>query len=225
MTQAFRNSGSRWAEARYFYPLPDDGAVDRLKRVVGPRYVPPGTLASPAAAAEARAVAASSVLRPGLGPINPTTITVHLQPGFAPADVVSPYHPIRVADTGGNRRVTLAAGEVPADRDFELGWRSASAEPTVALFQQHWGDGDYVMASVTPPADLDHVPTPPREMMFVIDDSGSMGARSRAVALRGPRDAGALNAPAGRIGRSRRDGYRSSKGRATSRRCSASAKP
>src|SRR5688500_14765331 len=37
VTQAFRNASRRWMEATYLYPLPDDGAVDGLKMVVGGR--------------------------------------------------------------------------------------------------------------------------------------------------------------------------------------------
>src|SRR5690348_10420990 len=37
VTQAFRNTSREWMEASYLYPLPDDGAVDELKMVVGDR--------------------------------------------------------------------------------------------------------------------------------------------------------------------------------------------
>ena len=37
VTQAFRNTSSKWMEATYLYPLPDDGAVDCMKMVVGQR--------------------------------------------------------------------------------------------------------------------------------------------------------------------------------------------
>src|SRR5690606_21795677 len=39
VTQAFRNSSTQWMEATYLYPLPDDGAVDSLKMVVGQRVI------------------------------------------------------------------------------------------------------------------------------------------------------------------------------------------
>ena len=39
VTQAFRNTSTRWVEARYLYPLPQDGAVDSLKMVVGQRVI------------------------------------------------------------------------------------------------------------------------------------------------------------------------------------------
>ena len=39
IVQAFRNTGPKWAAATYLYPLPEDGAVDSLKMVIGNRIV------------------------------------------------------------------------------------------------------------------------------------------------------------------------------------------
>jgi Ca-activated chloride channel family protein len=261
VTQAFRNTSDRWMEATYLYPLPDDGAVDSLKMVVGqrvivghikrreearklyetakaagqktglveserpnlfrnqvanigpretvlisieyqapvrqlggefalrlplvvgPRYVPPQTITGPAAADDAAAVTAP-LAAPALGKsLNPVSITVHLAPGFVPANVISPYHRVTVAEAGPTARtITLASGEEPADRDFELRWRSASADPTVGLFHQTLNGEHYVMAAITPPAVAKIGKAPPREMVFVIDNSGSMGGDSMEAA-------------------------------------------
>lgn len=262
VTQAFRNTGTGWMEATYLYPLPDDGAVDSLRMVVGqrvfigrikrraearatyekalaegrkaglveeerpnlfrnnvanvgpgetvmisiefqapvrqlggefalrlplvagPRYVPPHTLAAnQAALADADSVTAP-LADPALGTkLNPVSITVHLTPGFAPANVISPYHRINVRDAGPNARtVTLTAGEVPADRDFELRWRSAGADPVIGLFRQELAGQHYVMATITPPAAQTTAQVQPREMVFVIDNSGSMGGTSMKAA-------------------------------------------
>jgi Ca-activated chloride channel family protein len=261
VTQAFRNTSDKWMEATYLYPLPDDGAVDsmkmvvgqrviigkikrrvearaiydkalaegrkaglvesdrpnlfrnnvanvapgetvlivieyqapvrqlgsefamRLPLVVGPRYVPPHTLTNAAASADAASVIAP-LAHPDLGKsLNPVSITVHLAPGFKPANVISPYHKISVADAGPSERtVTLAAGEEPADRDFELRWRSAAADPTLGLFRQTFGGEQYVMATITPQAKVEAGNLAPREMIFVIDNSGSMGGESMTSA-------------------------------------------
>jgi len=261
VTQAFRNTSDKWMEATYLYPLPDDGAVDtmkmvigqrvvigkikrrvearaiyetakaegrkaglvesdrpnlfrnsvanvapgetvlisieyqapvrqlggefamRLPLVVGPRYVPPHTLTNGAAVADAARITAP-LAHPALGrSLNPVSITVHLAPGFVPANVISPYHKISVAEAGRDARtITLAAGEEPADRDFELRWRSASADPTVGLFRQALNGQHYVMATITPQAKIEPGKIAPREMVFVIDNSGSMGGESMAAA-------------------------------------------
>lgn len=261
VTQAFRNTSSQWMEATYLYPLPDDGAVDTLKMVVGqrvivgkikrrieareiyetakaqgrkaglvesdrpnlfrnsvaniapgetvliaieyqapvrqlagefsmrlplvvgPRYVPPHTLTDGAAVADAARVVAP-LAGPALGgSLNPVSITVHLAPGFVPANIVSPNHRISVVDAGpAARTITLAAGEVPADRDFELRWRSASADPTIGLFRQTLNGQQYLMATITPRANVEPGKLAPREMIFVIDNSGSMGGQSMDAA-------------------------------------------
>ncbi|WP_255530322.1 marine proteobacterial sortase target protein [Novosphingobium sp. NBM11] len=267
VTQAFRNTSDRWMEATYLYPLPEDGAVDSLKMVVGdrvivghikrraeareiyekarergqkaglveaerpnmfrnsvanvgpgetvliqieyqapvrqvagefalrlplvvgPRYVPAqATAENPARTETAVAKDIDEVTAPLAVPalgkaLNPVSITVHLAPGFVPANLISPYHRIAVSDDGAQARtIRLADGTVPADRDFELRWRSASADPTLSLFRQALDGKDYVMASIVPPARLPQGKAPPREMVFVIDNSGSMGGQSMDAA-------------------------------------------
>jgi Ca-activated chloride channel family protein len=257
VTQAFRNTSNQWMEATYLYPLPDEGAVDSLKMVVGqrvivgqiekravaralyekakasgqkaglveqqrpnmftnsvanigpgetvlvsieyqmpvkqsqgsfslrlplvvgPRYTPPHTLNSATAIADANAVTSAPVLDPKVAQgLNPVSITVHLAPGFRLANVISPYHRVVINGHGDERTIKLAAGTVPADRDFELDWRSAAVDPTLGLFREHTDYGDFVMATITPPVVQLAAPTLPREMVFVIDNSGSMGGES-----------------------------------------------
>ncbi|WP_313539825.1 marine proteobacterial sortase target protein [Sphingomonas sp.] len=259
MTQAFRNTSKGWMEATYLYPLPDDGAVDTLKMVVGqrvivghikrraeardlyerakaqgqrsglveadrpnlfrtnvanvgpgetvlvsieyqapvrqlggeyamrlplvvgPRYVPPRSLTSSAGIADAARVTAP-LAAPGV-PLNPVSITIHLAPGFVPANIISPYHRINVVDAGpAERTITLARGDEPADRDFELRWRSASADPVLSLFHQERAGQHYVMATITPQTRVEPGKTAPREMIFVIDNSGSMSGSSMDAA-------------------------------------------
>ncbi len=151
----------------------------RLPLVVGPRYVPPRTLNSRAAIADADAVTAPLLDPRRTGPLNPVSIEIHLQPGFPIANLDSPYHRIDArAGPGGGRIVRLAAGEVPADRDFELRWRSAAADATIGLFRERRGDEDYLMAMLTPPVDDRRRRPAPRELIFVIDNSGSMSGDS-----------------------------------------------
>ena len=73
---------------------------------------------------------------------------------------------------------------MPADRDFELTWKPAAEKaPSVGLFREHVGDADYLLAFVTPPAVEQAEQKPlPREVVFVIDNSGSMGGTSIAQA-------------------------------------------
>ncbi|MBR0690916.1 marine proteobacterial sortase target protein [Bradyrhizobium manausense] len=114
-------------------------------------------------------------------PLNPTSITVHLNSGFALGEVKSHHHNVKIESPDNRTRVvTLADGTVPADRDFELTWKPvAEKAPSVGLFREHVGDADYLLAFVTPPAAEQATQKPlPREVVFVIDNSGSMGGTS-----------------------------------------------
>ncbi len=257
VTQAFRNDTGHWVEAVYVYPLPQDGAVDTLKMVVGkkvivgeikkraeaqaiydaakaqgkkaalveqnrpnmftnavanvapgetvlvqieyqapvavsageyslrlplvvaPRYASPGTAPSP----ESRA----TIVDPKVaGAINPVTVTVHLRAGFPLGAVTSASHAVDVRDEKGGKVITLARGQVPADRDFVLTWKPVPmAAPGVALFREKVAGAHYVLAQVTPPIAARAAPPPARDIIFVIDNSGSMGGESMRQAKAG----------------------------------------
>jgi len=116
------------------------------------------------------------------GGLNPVSITVNLDPGFDVETISSPYHAVDVSGEGPTRKVTLADGAVPANRDFELRWSAAGNGPTLGLFRQTHGELDYVMATITPPSVQQISEPPPREMIFVIDNSGSMAGSSMPAA-------------------------------------------
>jgi Ca-activated chloride channel homolog len=151
----------------------------RMPLVIGPRYVPQHSIATETAATDAVKVTSASVRDPKRGPkINPVSITVNLNPGFVPANIDSAYHKVNVSGRGAKRVVKLADRDVPADRDFELSWRSASADPVLALYREEVDGKGYVMASITPPMSDKKAAIPPRDMVFVIDNSGSMSGQS-----------------------------------------------
>ncbi|AGB75713.1 MULTISPECIES: marine proteobacterial sortase target protein [Rhizobium] len=115
---------------------------------------------------------------PGGDRANPVTLKVNLNAGFPLDDVKSLYHAVKIDKVNdAGRRITLD-GDATADRDFVLEWSAiASNMPSVGLFREHVGKDDYMLAYVMPPA----VATPQkagREVVFVIDNSGSMGGTS-----------------------------------------------
>ncbi|AMA60859.1 marine proteobacterial sortase target protein [Bradyrhizobium sp. CCGE-LA001] len=114
-------------------------------------------------------------------PVNPTSITVRLKAGFALGEIKSHHHNVKIESPDATTRVvTLADGTVAADRDFELTWKPvAEKAPSVGLFREHVGGADYLLALVTPPSVDQATQKPlPREVVFVIDNSGSMGGTS-----------------------------------------------
>ena len=122
-----------------------------------------------------------TVLDPaGNAPVNPTQITVRLQAGFPLGGVKSAFHQVKIENPDNATRIVTLEGPAPADRDFELTWTPAAEQaPSVGLFREHIGDADYLLAFVTPPAADQAEQKPlPREVIFVIDNSGSMGGTS-----------------------------------------------
>jgi Ca-activated chloride channel family protein len=165
----------------------------RFPMIVGPRYIPgaiqtvglsgggwaiPGTDQVPDAAR-----ITSPVLRPEEGKINPVTLSIELAPGFPITDISSAYHDIAMTEGDhGAHSITLGDGAVPADRDFELTWRpEARSAPVAGLFTETFQGEHYLLAMVLPPdpaMGATNVGAPPREVVFVLDISGSMGGQS-----------------------------------------------
>ena len=118
-------------------------------------------------------------------PIAPVAFTVHLDPGFPLATLGSPSHDLAVeADGARGWRVELAGGAAESDRDFVLEWApEPSAEPRAAVFtEEHDGDV-YTLLMVLPPA-LEATSWAPldREVVFILDTSGSMHGAAIAQA-------------------------------------------
>ncbi len=144
----------------------------RFPMVVGPRYIP-GT---PDASRVTPPVA-----HPAQGAINPVTLRIELDPGVPLAGVASPSHAIHTRPVSAGRyEIELQQVSVPADRDFQLVWTPvAGAAPSAALLTEPKGDEVFALLMVMPPAapavERDRLP---REVVFVLDHSGSMGGAS-----------------------------------------------
>jgi len=162
----------------------------RFPMVVGPRYIPgvaveqgnedgggwsPDTTEVPDASR-----ITPPVRHPKHGPINPVRLDIELDAGVPLERVASPYHAIRSDKQGAGRyHVTLAEGDVPADRDFVLEWQArASAAPQSAGFIEHKDGEHYVSLMLLPPVSTEKSLRTPREAVFVIDVSGSMQGAS-----------------------------------------------
>lgn len=124
---------------------------------------------------------------------NPVTLSVELKAGFPLEDVVSHYHDVNIKPGSDDTiTLTLKKGAVPADKDFLLTWTGkAGTTPNLGLFTQTLTGSDdkdddgaisaeqYLLAYITPPYKLTKTLTgPPREVIFVIDQSGSMAGPS-----------------------------------------------
>ncbi len=167
----------------------------RFPMVVGPRYIPgrPEVFPPPLNQESGTGWAPNTdqvldasritppVQHPAQGPINLITLDVNLASGMLLQGVESPTHLIRVSkDETGNHRITFKNSDVHADRDFELIWTPLSVpNPQIALFSEELEQDTYIFLQVMPPISrVPSTPTMPREVIFVIDTSGSMAGAS-----------------------------------------------
>ena len=112
-------------------------------------------------------------------PLNPIEVTASLDPGLPLASVESPYHDIAMSRRAGVYQIELVSGVSEMDRDFVLNWRPVTgAQPNAALFTEQVAGEYFGMLMLLPPAP-ERLPEPSaRELIFVVDTSGSMGGVS-----------------------------------------------
>ena len=269
VTQKFTNPSDQWIEATYAFPLPEGGAVDTLKMVVGDRIIE-GVIKEKedarktyeAAKQAGQKASLIEQVRPNMftndvaniGPhetiivqieyqeavrisdnkwslrfpmvigarynpaapkgdtrhqikdpvpqrekipglqaydkdrVNPLTLRVALNAGMKLQFIETPHHRTTVSDgEEGQYVIELATDTTPANRDFELVWAPrAGEEPTITAYREQVGDDHYTLMTIVPPA-MDQVARTNRELVLVIDVSGSMSgtsiAQARASAL------------------------------------------
>ncbi len=117
------------------------------------------------------------------------TLTADVNAGVPLQIIASRYHPVSVTEDSGRYRVALSGDKVPMDHDFELVWQAVrSAEPRAMAFTEVVNGEPHHLLMVMPP-DEAAVPAAamPREIILVVDTSGSMHGVSIAQAKRAVR--------------------------------------
>ena len=94
------------------------------------------------------------------------------------ASVSSETHELKVDEVNGEKRVQLSQGEVIPDRDCVLSWRARQEEQRAALqvrlHEDPSSDWIYFLALVAPAAGQTQGSGVPREVILLLDHSGSM---------------------------------------------------
>ena len=105
-------------------------------------------------------------------------IEVELRPGFTLGSVRSVNHPAIMNMISSGRRITLQGDRIPADRDFELVWTPAVVgETEAAAFAERVNDDTYLLVTLMPP-EIAATRSYRRDVLFIIDTSGSMSGPS-----------------------------------------------
>jgi Ca-activated chloride channel family protein len=153
--------------------------------VVGPRYIP----GSPTARRN-RGTMPDTDQVPDASRISPPVAGVHtndahaghdvsleltLDAGVPVGDLESPSHKIFADRTGaGSYRVKLAEGTVPPDKDFILKYKVAGVGIDDAVLSHGDQSGGYFTLILQPPEKVREEALVPRQLIFVLDTSGSM---------------------------------------------------
>ncbi len=117
------------------------------------------------------------------------TLTADVNAGVPLEIIASRYHPVSVREDSGRYRVTLSGDKVPMDHDFELVWQAVrSAEPRAMAFTEVVNGEPHHLLMVMPPDQMDlPAASMAREIILVVDTSGSMHGVSIAQAKRAVR--------------------------------------
>lgn len=118
------------------------------------------------------------------------TMSITLDAGLPLDLIASRYHPVTVTESHGRYDVALADASVPMDHDFELVWQPATGHaPQATVFTETIdGVAHYLLMVMPPSAVSETAAAMAREMIFIVDTSGSMHGTSmtqgRAALLR-----------------------------------------
>lgn len=120
---------------------------------------------------------------PAQGTTQDVRLKITLEPGLAIAAPTSPSHALadRGPDRSGVRQLSLADAQVPLDRDFVLRWQPLpGTRPQAALFTESRDGETYALLMLVPPAlpEGQRAPRLPRELVLVLDSSGSMSGEA-----------------------------------------------
>jgi Ca-activated chloride channel family protein len=161
----------------------DEGAFSlRFPMTLTPRYIPGQALPDRQGSGwspETTLVDDASLITPPMVPASNSlkiSLRATVNAGMPLEIIASRYHPVSVAEDGGRYTVALAGGTAPMDHDFELLWRPIpSKSPRAMVFSETISGDPYYLLMVMPPNVVDSADAVmPREMIFIIDTSGSM---------------------------------------------------
>jgi len=171
----------------------DEGSFSlRFPLTVTPRFVPgtplPGRKGSGWSADTDRVTDASLITPPVVTSSTDHRVTfrAEINAGVPLEFIASRYHPIDVSDKKERYTIELSGTDVPLDHDLELTWRPVpNSAPRAMMFSETIDGQPHVLLMMLPPNDLAAPASEmPRELVFVIDTSGSMHGTSLSQATR-----------------------------------------
>lgn len=153
-----------WKDGRYEFDVPT---------VVGPRYIPDAHTNEIPDAERITPPIAAEGYRAGHG----LSVTVKIHAGIPIEEIKCDTHEITIEhpqDEKSHALIRLKEGTTLPDRDFALSYRTASEIITDSVLTHTDERGKFFTIVLQPPARVKPEQVVPRELIFVLDTSGSM---------------------------------------------------
>jgi Ca-activated chloride channel family protein len=161
----------KYSEGKYEFVFP---------MVVGPRYNPPGSRGGVGAVARGRGRTSGQpvevqYLKPGERSGHDISLTLDVDAGVEVEDVKSHTHAVDIKRPSPSRiRVTLSRLDTIPNKDFVFRYKVAGKKMKTAFLSHTGKKGSHFALVLQPPENMRDLPRMPREMVFVLDCSGSM---------------------------------------------------
>ena len=160
-----------------------------LPNTLTPRYTPPTYTKSDEELTKVEQISASGWANSsGITPTFTTQkvkeshnieIRAVIKKSYAIDSISSSSHEIKWEENTDEYVVTLKGGTTAMNKDFHLSWSAISTQkPTAALLKESIEEEEYLSLMVMPPQKIDQSHILARDMIFVIDTSGSMSGVS-----------------------------------------------
>lgn len=165
----------------------DGGFRLRMPLVVGPRYIPGEAIegfkatgwAPPTSEVKDAHLITPPVRTVEEGSGNPVSLNIDLDAGFPLAALGSPSHELTIEKRGDGKARIAIKDTVPADKDFTLVWKARTGDtPAAGLFTETVNGTRYALLMLSPPISDQPPERTPRDLVFVVDTSGSMHGAS-----------------------------------------------
>ncbi len=149
--------------------------------VVGPRYIPGNPIGRSGSgwAPDTDQVPDAShitppVLEPGMRSGHDIEICVHLNAGVPIQGIRSPSHQVIIDSREQYAEISLEPFDTIVNKDFILRYDVAGTLPESAILTHAGPEGRFFSLMIQPQHDIDLQDVTPRELIFVVDCSGSM---------------------------------------------------
>lgn len=118
-------------------------------------------------------------------PVNPISISATIDMGMPLKEINSAYHAIELSREKNHYALRLAKDVVSMEQDFVLSWSPLTGSaPAAALFSETVDGDEYIMMMVLPPQQQSTASRLPKEVIYIVDTSGSMDGVSIRQAKR-----------------------------------------